>query len=89
MNPPRRDLRNEIDYLPRTVRDVAELHECLVAAGQTPAVASGISSWLARKAAGHPDLTDSATRARYRKILAALEGWPPGPTGRRRLPSAA
>lgn len=74
-------LRNEARFLPRSIEDLVELQDRLVAAGHSPAVASGIASWLARKAIGEDDATSHQTRARYRKILAELEVVDPGPPG--------
>ena len=45
--------------------------------GHPAPVVAGIENWLLRKALGYPDRTASDTRARYRKILASLNGKPP------------
>lgn len=69
----RRDLRNEAEHLPESVEDAAVLYDRLIEAGHSPSVALAISGWTTIKATGRPDPTNSATRARYRKILAELE----------------
>lgn len=67
-----RALRNEADFLPEQVSDLASVRENVLAAGHAPAVADGIVGWLVAKANGQPDLTSSKTRSRYRRILAEL-----------------
>lgn len=89
----RRDhLRNEADYLPKSVEDLARLRRQLLDAGHSNALTGGVISWLVSKTAGEPDQTDSNTRSRYRKILAELQPVDPGPGSNRHLevvPAAA
>lgn len=68
-----RALRNEADWLPRTLEDAALVRSVLVDDGQTEQVVNGITGWLVAKANGQPDRTEASTRARYRRVLASLE----------------
>jgi hypothetical protein len=77
MSPHPRSIQNEAEHLPATVSDLAELTESITAAGYTSAEALGLAGWLARKAAGMSDPTTAPTRAKYRRILAQLDGTEP------------
>jgi hypothetical protein len=69
----RKDLRNEADHLPATLADVIALRRRIIELGHSQAEAAGVVGWVIAKAAGEPDVTGAATRARYRKILAELD----------------
>lgn len=74
--------RNEADFVPESVEDLAELRRRIIAAGYSASVANGLLGWLVSKGAGEADVTESKTRSKYRKILAEL-GAPEGPSGGR------
>lgn len=73
----------ERDFVPETLEDAAELSRAIREAGKGKATAISIVGWLIEKREGRDPL-DSATRARYRKVLASLNGSYPGPGRRQR-----
>jgi hypothetical protein len=72
--------RNEADFLPESLEDLADLRRRVMDAGHSAPVANGLLGWLVSKAAGEDDVTNSVTRSKYRKILAELPP-PEGPVG--------
>lgn len=73
----------EKDFVPATLEEAAELSHAIRNGGHGKATATSIVGWLIEKQFGRDPL-DSATRARYRKVLASLNGDYPGPSRRRR-----
>lgn len=73
----------EKDFVPADLKEAAELARGIREAGHGKATAAGIVSWTIEKSFGR-DVLDSATRARYRKILVALNGNYPVPPRRRK-----
>lgn len=63
----------EKDFVPATLKEAAELSRAIRAHGHGKSTASSIVGWLIEKRFGSDPL-DSATRARYRKVLASLNG---------------
>lgn len=76
-------LRNEADWLPSDLDDLAALRRQIIEAGHPGHVANGLIGWLLAKAVGERDATSPTTRSKYRKILAGLEA-PGGPRRGRR-----
>jgi hypothetical protein len=68
-----RALRNEREWLPRTLDDAIGIRRTLLDNGVPAERTAGIVSWLIAKAAGETDVTSGLTRARYRKVLAELQ----------------
>jgi hypothetical protein len=66
--------RIEKALVPGDLEQAAELRRAIIAAGYTPAVASGILGWLLEKAHEDTDRTGLPTRTRYRKVLADVFG---------------
>ena len=67
----------EAAFLPiRSVEQLAAIRQAIIDAGEPPQTASGVVGWLLVKNAGEHDDTSGPTRARYRKILAQIEGSP-------------
>lgn len=79
-----RSVGAEGDYFNADIGQLANLRARAIAAGYRPSTVDGMVGWITGKAAGHDDVTSSATRAKYRKILSDLSGGsPPKPEGRR------
>jgi hypothetical protein len=79
-----RHLRNEAAHLPGDLGDLLALRASVIAAGHSRRVADGLCAWLLGVAAGdhgRPDAVSGPTRARYRRILAELDGEPPNVRG--------
>lgn len=66
-----RSLRDEAEWLPSSLDDLAELIALADQRYRRPEMA-GLVDWLVRKVMGWPDPTSSATRAKYRKMLREL-----------------
>jgi hypothetical protein len=83
-----RSIREEGPWLAwlNTLDDAAELRALVLEAGESAPIAGGLVAWLIAKKSGHPDLSESKTRAKYRRLLAELG---PPPTGRHRQAGAA
>jgi hypothetical protein len=76
--PDRRDVTEiEAPFLSADPAEIFALGDQLRRDGHSAPVVAGIEAWLLRKALGHPDQTAQPTRARYRKILAAMAPVPP------------
>lgn len=91
MSPTARHLRNEAGHLPGDLGDLLELRASILKAGHSRRVADGLCSWLLGVAAGdhaRPDAVSGPTRARYRRILAELDGDLPNTPGAGRPPRA-
>jgi hypothetical protein len=75
----------EANYVPGTLEEAVELHDRVIAAGNSRAVAAGLVMWVASKSDDR-DQVANGQRTRYRKVLADLErsGYP-GPSSRVRL----
>ena len=70
----------EKEFVPSSLEEAAELRRALVSVGgASPTEAAGILGWLLAKYFDEIDTTGKATRARYRKVLASLNGSYPGP----------
>ena len=74
----------ERDFVPATLEEAAELRRAIITAGHGPAVASAIVGWLLEKSHEGIDRSGQPTRARYRRVLASLNGSYPGPRPRKR-----
>ena len=73
----------EKDFVPETLEDVLALQRAIEASGYSHEDALRIPGWILRKNAGE-DRISAPTRARYRRILRALNGNYPGPRPRKR-----
>lgn len=67
-----RSLRDEAEWLPTSVEELAKVIALVDRRYSRPQVA-GMADWLVRKVMGWPDPTSSATRAKYRRILRELQ----------------
>lgn len=76
-----RSLREEADYIPKTLDELADLKARLHAADLTASVVYGLCAWLTDKATGRPDTTSPTTRASYRRVLRELAEHPSPGTG--------
>lgn len=73
----------EEDWAPRTLEDLIDLRNMVIAADVSPRTADRLIAWVLTKSAGEPDETSSNTRSNYRKILETLPG--PGPNAPDRM----
>jgi hypothetical protein len=67
-----RSLREEADYIPKSLDELAEFRDKAIGAGLPSSLVNGLVSWLTGKATDRPDTTSSATRAGYRKAIRDL-----------------
>jgi hypothetical protein len=68
-----RALRNEREWLPRSLDDAILIRQTLMSAGISRAKADGILGWLLGKVKGEIDTTTATVRSDYRKVLAELQ----------------
>lgn len=62
----------EADFVPETLDGAVELHDQLIAAGNSRAFAAGLVMWLTTRAASGKDTVNGVSRSAYRRALAEL-----------------